>query len=63
MRFGRLINGVIVDVFTEPAGFVIAECLVPELVLLYEAIPDGVDRGWIKQQDGSFTAPPQEPTV
>ena len=57
MRYGKLVNGVIADVFTEPAGFVIAECLVPEFVLMYEAIPDGVDVGWVKHADGTFTAP------
>lgn len=61
MKFARLTDNVVCEVFVEPEGFVLADCFTPQVVAEFESVPDEVERGYIKQEDGSFAAPPPEP--
>ena len=61
MKYARILNSLVYEVFTPPAGFVLADCFTPQVVALFEPCPDYVEQNWIKQEDGSFMAPPPPP--
>lgn len=58
MKYVRVVYSVVQEVFTPPGGFEIEDCFHPDVVSQFEIAADGVDIGFIKHQDGSFTAPP-----
>ena len=58
MKYARIFNGFIGEVFTPPADISITECFTPEVVALFSLVPDDVEVGWIMLPDGSFTPPP-----
>lgn len=51
MKYGRFINGILVEVFTPPSGVKIEDCFHPDVG--FEEIPPDVEIGWTK---------PTEPT-
>lgn len=60
MKYARLsTENTVIEVFTPPQGFALAECFTAELVAQFEPCPDDVEQSWIKQDDGMFVAPPQ----
>jgi hypothetical protein len=64
MKYARVSDqNIVIEVFTPPSGFGIADCFYPSIAQEFEACPDQVDQNWLKQEDGSFTAPvnPEEP--
>ena len=61
MKYARIVDSVVFEVFTPPAGFQLVECFTPQVVTLFQSCPDYVEQNWIKQQDGSFLAPPPPP--
>ena len=56
MKYGRIINAVVVETFTPPAGFTISDCFHPDVGFV--EIPDDVEAGWLVAEDGTFSAPP-----
>lgn len=61
MKYARVIDSVVQEVFTPPAGFTLQECFHPDLVIQFEPCPEEVEGGWLKQEDGTFIAPPTPP--
>jgi hypothetical protein len=57
MKYARIINNVVSDTFVPQTGFTIEESFTPEVVAMYEIIPEEVDAGWKRHQDGTFSAP------
>lgn len=58
MKYARIENDTVVDVFITQQGFSIEESLHPNLLGLYQTIvSDEVESGWRKTSDGSFIAP------
>lgn len=58
MKYARVIGTFVQEVFTPPTGFAIEDCFTPEVVAMFESVPDEVDGGWTKHDDGTFSAPP-----
>ena len=58
MKYARIFNSFVGEIFIPPADISIAECFTPEVVALFTLIPDNVEVGWIVLPDGSFTPPP-----
>ena len=57
MKYARIINGAVNDFFEPLPGFTIEQCLHPELAAQYEPISSDVEIGYLKNPDGSFSAP------
>lgn len=57
MKHARVISNTVQELFIPPDGFTINDCFHPSVVALFEVVPDNVQQGWIKHEDGSFTAP------
>lgn len=57
MKKARVLNNTVQEIFTPFGGFELADCFTPEIVALFEDVPDDVEQDWIKHADGSFTAP------
>ena len=61
MKYARVLDSIVQEVFVPPAGLTIEDCFTPEVVALFEPCPDEVEQNWIKEPDGSFVAPPPPP--
>jgi hypothetical protein len=61
MKYARIVNSIVAETFTVPAGLTIQQCFTPELVAQFTTCPAEVQAGWIKQGDGSFLPPPPLP--
>lgn len=61
MKYARVSDSVVQEVFTPPAGLTIEDCFTPEVVALFEPCPPEVEQNWIKHEDGTFTPPPPPP--
>lgn len=62
MKYARIIDSTVQEVFIPPAGFTLEECFHSSLIAQFEPCPDEVEGGWLKQEDGTFVAPPPIPT-
>jgi hypothetical protein len=58
MKYARMNENTVGEIFTPPTGIDISECFTEEVVALFISILDNVDIGWIRLPDGSFTPPP-----
>jgi hypothetical protein len=58
----RIQNGIIVEFLKAVEGFQIYECFHPDILAQCIDIPEGAQVGWVQQEDGSWAAPPVEPT-
>lgn len=61
MKYARIINNLVIEIFTPPANVPIEECFTPEIVAQFEPVPQEVEQNWVKEPDGSFSAPITEP--
>jgi len=61
MKYARVLDSIVQEVFIPPAGLTIEDCFTPEVVALFESCPNEVEQNWIKEPDGSFVAPPPPP--
>ncbi len=66
--YARIQDGIVMELFTPPEGFGIADCFVPELAATFVEVPEGVEveQGWTF--DGTTFAapvipPPPPPTA
>lgn len=53
MKYARIINERAVDIATDPASQ-----FHPDLAAEFVEVPDEVQRGWIRAEDGTWSAPP-----
>lgn len=46
--YARVRGGIVLELFTPPAGMTIDQCFVPSIAMQYVAVPDGVSpqQGW-----------------
>lgn len=59
MKYARISEARrVLEVFTPPTGFIINDCFTPQIVAQFEPCLDEVEQNWIKQEDGTFVAPP-----
>ena len=56
MKYARIVNNKVNEVFTPPQGIDISECFHPDVVKQFVAVSDEVEAGWIF--DGVNFAPP-----
>lgn len=56
MRYARVIDGKAVEVF-ENGDFNLTECFVPQLAEQFSPVPEQVETGWIRADDGTWGAP------
>lgn len=61
MKYARIQEARVIEVFVVPQGFTINDCFTPEIVAQFEPCPDEVEQNWIKQEDGTFVTPPPPP--
>lgn len=59
MKYARVVNSIVVETFVPPSGVDISECFHSDVRAQFEVVADevDVDVGFIKHQDGTFTAP------
>lgn len=58
MKYLRVVNSVVQEVFNTPDGVPIEECFTPVVVAAFEAYEGAAEILWQKQPDGTFVAPP-----
>ena len=63
MKTARIVNNKVVEILVPITGFRIEDCFHPEILAACEQVEDDVQPTWIKQEDGSFAAPPEEPSA
>jgi hypothetical protein len=63
MKTARIVNGVVAEILTPVEGFTLDQCFHPTILAACEQVEDEVQVGWVKQEDGSFAAPPEEPSA
>lgn len=63
MKYARIQNGTVVELLVAPEGFSIQQCFHPDVLAGGEFVPNDVQHGWVKQEDGSFAAPVEETTT
>lgn len=61
MKYARLIDNIVIEVFTPPVNVGIEECFTPEIAAQFEPCPEAVDQNWLKLPDGTFSEPPVLP--
>jgi hypothetical protein len=61
MKYGKLENNWVQETFICENGKTIYDYFHEELAGLFKEVPDNVEAGWYKNQDGSFSAPPESP--
>ena len=62
MKYTRLsAENTVIEVVTPPEGFALEDCFTPQIAAMFEPCPDEVEQYWIKQEDGTFVAPPPAP--
>ena len=60
MNYARIsTENTVIEVFILPTDFSIEECFTPEIAAQFEPVPDNVEQNWIRQEDGTFVAPPE----
>lgn len=57
MKYARIVDSIVAEVFTPPEGFALEECFTAELVAQFTACPDHVEGGWTINEVGDFVAP------
>lgn len=58
MKYAKIINGVVEDVFVPQAGFSLEDSLHRTVAAQLAPVPEEVEILWKQHQDGSFSAPP-----
>jgi hypothetical protein len=63
MKTARIQNNVVAEILVPVEGFTLDQCFHPTILAACEQVEDEVQVGWVKQEDGSFAAPPEEPSA
>lgn len=61
MKYARIVDGVVAEVFVPPDGFELEDCFTAEIVAQFEPCPEQVEQRWTKDLDGIFHEPEPEP--
>lgn len=56
MKYARIVNNKVIEVFVPHSGATIEECFTPELVAQFTSCPEDVQANW-EYSDGRFLAP------
>jgi hypothetical protein len=59
MKTARIQNNKVVEILLPIAGFTVDQCFHPDILATCEQVEDAVQVHWVKQEDGSFAAPPE----
>jgi hypothetical protein len=60
MKYARLSpDGVVIEVFTTPTGFILSECFHSTLVDQFQECPSHVEQNWVLNPDSTYEAPPK----
>ena len=59
MKTARIQNNKVVEILVPIAGFTIDQCFHPDILATCEQVEDDVQVNWVRQEDGSFAAPPE----
>ena len=57
MKYARIVDSIVFEVFTPPEGFALEECFNAELVAQFEPCPEHVEQRWKKNADGTYSEP------
>jgi hypothetical protein len=58
MKYARISsNNTVIETFTPPTGFSLADCFHTSIASQFVEVSDEVEANWIKQGNGSFIAP------
>ena len=63
MKTARIQNNTVAEILAPVEGFTLDQCFHPSIINQCQEVEDEVQAGWIKQEDGSFAAPPEEPSA
>lgn len=63
MKYARIIGNTVGEVFVPLEGFTIEDSFTPEVVAMFEQVPDEVEVGWIKLPNGTIVKKPEPPSV
>jgi hypothetical protein len=58
----RIVNNTVVEILTSVNGHSIEQCFHPDILAMCIDVTDGMQVGWVRQEDGSFAAPVVEET-
>lgn len=58
----RLVNRTVVEILSPVAGFSVDQCFHPSIIMASVDAPDGVEPGWVYNEDGTFS-PPEAPVA
>lgn len=58
----RIVNDTVVEILTPVNGHSIEQCFHPDILAQCIDVTDGIQVGWVRQEDGSFAAPVVEET-
>ena len=61
MKYARIVNSIVYEVFILPAGFELTDCFTPEVAAQFSSCDDEVEGGWLVHADGNITPPPRPP--
>lgn len=61
MKYGRLINNWVQETFICEDGKTIYDYFYPTVADLFEIVPNEVEAGWHKNENGTFSPPPPPP--
>lgn len=61
MRYARIEDNIVQEIIVPHSGFTIDQMFHPDIVAILVTVPDEVDVGWIKQEDGTYIPPPTPP--
>ena len=62
MKYARVNESIVVEIFSTFTGFTIDQCFTPELVAQFFPCADDVECGWVMSEDGVFTPTPPSPS-
>lgn len=63
MKYARVLDNLVAEVFTPPVGVKITDCFHPDVEIQFQLVSDEVEANWVLQDDGTFLAPAVEEEV
>jgi hypothetical protein len=61
MKYARIVDFIVFEVFIPPAGFELTDCFTPEVASQFSLCADDIQGGWVVHADGNITPPPPPP--
>ena len=63
MKYARIIDNTVGEVFVPLEGFTIEDSFTPQVVALFEPVSDEVEVGWIRLPNGTIVKNPEPPSL